>query len=837
MRSTLTLLFSLVLTSSFAQMQANFSKTVNTICNGGNCDYSGPTILINEIMASPSTYDGCLSGVGGTGGCRGEWIELYNPNLCQPVDISCYFLASNVYLSTTIPILGESVSNNSKEAFILPQGTIIPAGGFCLIRGENAAAVPANKLVANGGNVVEIVMPGEITGTGICVNNDNRFWFPNASGWFGFFDQNGVPQDAVEWGPIPANGKNIIIDCMPRITNCNNVVVNLGTFNNFPANRKTQILTTAIPDAWGKSFRRFPDGGNWEAVTNTSNYTATPSPGDCNGTCAQVQSSSCDGTATINVTGGTAPYTYVWNDSQAQLTQTATGLCEGNYTVRVTDANNNVQSFNVSIVNHIPTVTFSIIEQVCNEGQTITTTYSPTAAAGQTGTFSGNGMNGASFSVPTASNGTHPLTYTFTDQNGCTNNAKDTITVHPKPVPTISGIDATYCLSNQTIQPVLNPTGGTLTGPGVSNGTFSILGAGVGTHTIKYVVTNQFGCSDSTQINVTISGSTPPVFTIQDEICIDGNPIALAGTPTGGIFTLNGQQITQFNPATHGLGQHIIAYSITDPGNTACMSQAVDTINVVSSPTITANIPAHFCYQAANYAVDIQPAGGQLTGDLLNGSTLEIATANPGNYTIQYAYTNADGCSSNFTHNFRVGNPLNVNLTISQDCYQNVSLTATPTTGSFASSTWTYGGTTIATSPVTNYHVENSGASAFKFTGSDANGCSVSKDTIYFVNNGFSTELFVIPNVITPNNDGVNDFIQMPLMDQECFEYKVLILNRWGNIVFEGDKGNQIFYGNDKGGKKLADGVYFYKLISDDFDCEEGPFKPVCYGFITIVSK
>lgn len=47
----------------------------------------------------------------------------------------------------------------------------------------------------------------------------------------------------------------------------------------------------------------------------------------------------CDGTATATPGGGTGAYTYLWNDSLAQTTATATGLCIGLYTVLVTDSN------------------------------------------------------------------------------------------------------------------------------------------------------------------------------------------------------------------------------------------------------------------------------------------------------------------------------------------------------------------------------------------------------------------------------------------------------------------------------------------------------------------
>lgn len=49
--------------------------------------------------------------------------------------------------------------------------------------------------------------------------------------------------------------------------------------------------------------------------------------------------STCDGSASANVTGGTPPYTYLWNDPAAQTLATAFGLCLGSQTVAITDAN------------------------------------------------------------------------------------------------------------------------------------------------------------------------------------------------------------------------------------------------------------------------------------------------------------------------------------------------------------------------------------------------------------------------------------------------------------------------------------------------------------------
>ena len=62
-------------------------------------------------------------------------------------------------------------------------------------------------------------------------------------------------------------------------------------------------------------------------------------PTKVEGTTTTTSASGCsvpDGTATVNATGGTPGYTYVWSDGQT--TQTATGLVAGSYTVSITDA-------------------------------------------------------------------------------------------------------------------------------------------------------------------------------------------------------------------------------------------------------------------------------------------------------------------------------------------------------------------------------------------------------------------------------------------------------------------------------------------------------------------
>ena len=61
----------------------------------------------------------------------------------------------------------------------------------------------------------------------------------------------------------------------------------------------------------------------------------------------------------------------------------------------------------------------------------------------------------------------------------------------------------------------------------------------------------------------------------------------------------------------------------------------------------------------------------------------------------------------------------------------------------------------------------------------------------------------VIPNVFTPNNDGVNDLFT--IQNLQLYDYrKVIIYNRWGKSVYSSEQ-----YNNDWDGKNVPDGVYF----------------------------
>ena len=65
------------------------------------------------------------------------------------------------------------------------------------------------------------------------------------------------------------------------------------------------------------------------------------------------------------------------------------------------------------------------------------------------------------------------------------------------------------------------------------------------------------------------------------------------------------------------------------------------------------------------------------------------------------------------------------------------------------------------------------------------------------------------PNVFSPNGDGLNDFYFLSTTNTISIELS--IINRWGNVVFEGSGINPAWNGKMQSGAEAPDGVYFYK--------------------------
>ncbi len=81
----------------------------------------------------------------------------------------------------------------------------------------------------------------------------------------------------------------------------------------------------------------------------------------------------------------------------------------------------------------------------------------------------------------------------------------------------------------------------------------------------------------------------------------------------------------------------------------------------------------------------------------------------------------------------------------------------------------------------------------------------------------------VIPNVITPNGDGFNDFFEVD--DRGIEQFKCTIYNRWGTQVYNFDELDNKWDGRSYSGVELPEGTYFYWIEASGYDRSEHSLK------------
>ena len=165
-----------------------------------------------------------------------------------------------------------------------------------------------------------------------------------------------------------------------------------------------------------------------------------------------------------------------------------------------TDANGCSSADTTSItVNADPVVEAGAYGPYCASNSPVTLSGSPVG-----GTWSGAGVSGLVFDPVDAGIGTHVITYTVYDSNGCM--SIDTIQILVNPLPTVdAGVIDPLCSDTTGIQLLGSPLGGTWSGNGVSGSIFSPATAGVGLHTLVYSYTDANGCFNSDNVLVQVN--------------------------------------------------------------------------------------------------------------------------------------------------------------------------------------------------------------------------------------------------------------------------------------------------------------------------------------------
>ncbi|MBI4645980.1 MAG: T9SS type A sorting domain-containing protein [Bacteroidia bacterium] len=293
---------------------------------------------------------------------------------------------------------------------------------------------------------------------------------------------------------------------------------------------------------------------------------------------------SCDGYTVVSVTGGTPPYTYLWDDALAQTTDTASNLCQGIYNVTVTD--------NLSCVD--------FASAVINEpaALSVSNTYTDITCYGAAdGTVTANVLGGTfPYSylwnmgcTDVACNVSTSATYnvTVTDINGCTANDSITITEPAVLIANVTGTDVTcYGSADGTI--TANTSGGTSPYFYLWNTGCTDLACNVSAGAYYVTATDNNGCTTTDSITINEPSQIITTVSTTDASCTipDGTASVSVAGGTSPYSYLWNDPLSQTNDTVTGLLAGTYMVIITD----AATCSAIDSAIVNNAAAVTATI-------------------------------------------------------------------------------------------------------------------------------------------------------------------------------------------------------------------------------------------------------
>jgi gliding motility-associated-like protein len=364
------------------------------------------------------------------------------------------------------------------------------------------------------------------------------------------------------------------------------------------------------------------------------------------------------GSATVNASGGTGPYSYSWNTSPVQTTVTATNLSAGNYTATVTDSNGCTSSATVSISPDPGGLSATISSHTDVSCASTNDGSATVSVSGGTSPYSYSWSTSPVQTTATATNlAAGNYTVTVTDANNCTATATVAINQSNALTVTITSQTNVSCYGDFSGSVTVSVTGGV--GPyfyswSLSSQTATTV-SNIPAGTYTFTVYDASGCSASLVVNITqpaapLSASTA----IAGLSCAGGNNGSINVSASGGTapyvyawsgpsgFSSTSEDISNLSAGTYSL-------VITDAaGCTHSLTQILNEPDAISFSTVVTN-PG--CASNSGGAIDLSVGGGTSPytyawsgPNNFSAQSEDLSALAGGTYTVNI--TDANGCTA-----------------------------------------------------------------------------------------------------------------------------------------------------------------------------------------------
>ncbi|MFZ1703529.1 MAG: reprolysin-like metallopeptidase [Saprospiraceae bacterium] len=564
------------------------------------------------------------------------------------------------------------------------------------------------------------------------------------------------------------------------------------------------------------------DGNYALTVTNTDNCSASdqinvqfvPGPTVNAGPDITI----CEGESrTITATTDGTNISWLFNGLPIpnQTTKSILASEQGTYTILVIGGPNNCEARDefIMTVNEKPFVEIGNDRRIC-QGEQID--LDAGQGQGYTYVWTRDNTNAGSMRQLTAStSGIYRVTVT-TDK-GCSSTDQMTLTVVSLPTLIMSDSLNICGSSPKTVMPVTNGTsfswsrnGQVLVGQ--TQRDLVVTMAGV----YKLIVANSDNCMVEDSI-IVVSRVSPTVSLGQDqslcpneEIILDAGLQNMYAWSTG--ETTKTIKVNAGSPTT----TQVSTFTVTVTNSFGCT--ATDQINLTLLAVIDAKIIASAPGVCSGNPVTLTASGGDTyvwtdPSGTLSATNSAVVMANPTVSTVYSVEVTNESCPNDKDiDSIRVNVFQPVNVSAGQDTSvilgRTIKLNATGGTAY----QWNNTSLIVGANNIRNPEISIIENTSFIVTITDINGCRY-VDTVFVSLIEDPLNSLIPVSVITPNNDGDNDFLEF--IGLEAFpDNSLRIYNRWGNIVFEGFKyqtQGDLFDGT-RNGERLPPDTYYYVL-------------------------
>ncbi len=459
----------------------------------------------------------------------------------------------------------------------------------------------------------------------------------------------GITYDQLVWmkgGPTLATAAatNVVFNPSGNTSNWRNELVDLSAFDGLPNVR------IAFANISGLGNLMYLDNIN---ITSDNSCFFETSMAFTNESCFQ----SCDGTATVTTSGGTAPFTFEWDAAAgSQTTATASGLCNGIYDVTIMDANGCRRVTAVSITSY-PQIFLSTSSTPASCGANDGT--ATVVASGGIAPFGYQyswGLFPPQFNSTAINLAANTYTVTVIDGFGCTETA-DIV------VETDGGISLTMGATDVSCNGGSDGTATVTLGGGADPNDFTITwddpasqSGPVATNLAAAIytvsVTDGGGCtsqssvevSEPTGISLSASGTS---LDCPGDTDATATVTASGGTVVGDYTYLWDDPATQNTATATNLGEGIYTVEVTD--DNGCTSSTTVSISAPAQINLVTTTNSASCSGQADGSATVIPTGGNGGFSFFwnDPATQNTATASgllPGTYDV--TVTDSGGCTA-----------------------------------------------------------------------------------------------------------------------------------------------------------------------------------------------